>query len=253
MDAIFPPSTTSPRRCGPTKRTIIARLFAFPATTTKAFNLPHFRAVLLRGIAWAGKRDADLLASKEELASLRYPEGGPTAPEKAAKKIVVPPDFNINLVASEPLIEKPISMDWDPKGRLWIAETPEYPFRKDRSRPPRDRISILEDTHDDGRMDKRTVFYEGLGFGHQHGALSRRCDCFPSADIYTGCATRKAKAQADTKEILYTGFGTQRHPRGDQQSALGHGWLDLCDGGLQQGRHLFRRRQERISDESTMA
>lgn len=103
---------------------------SIPGHNYKSFNLPHFRAVLLRGIAWAGKRDADLLVSKEELAALRYPEGGPTAPEEAAKKIVVAPGFNLSLVASEPLIEKPISMDWDAKGRLWIAETPEYPFRK---------------------------------------------------------------------------------------------------------------------------
>jgi type 1 glutamine amidotransferase len=51
-----------------------------PGHNYKTFNLPHFRAVLLRGIAWAGKRDVNLLASKEELGSLLYPEGGPTAP-----------------------------------------------------------------------------------------------------------------------------------------------------------------------------
>src|SRR5207245_765023 len=75
---------------------------SIPGHNYKSFELPHFRALLLRGIAWAGKRDADLLVSKEELASLRYPEGGPTAPEKAAAKIVVPADFRVNLVASEP-------------------------------------------------------------------------------------------------------------------------------------------------------
>src|SRR5438477_368779 len=49
------------------------------------------------------------------------------APEKAAARIRVPADFDLRLVAAEPLIEKPISMDWDPQGRLWVAETPEYP------------------------------------------------------------------------------------------------------------------------------
>src|SRR4029078_3709327 len=93
----------------------------------KSFSLPHYRAVLMRAIAWAGKRDADSLVTKEELATLRYPEAGPTAPEKAAASFIVHPDFEINLVASEPLIQKPISMDWDAQGRLWAAETPEYP------------------------------------------------------------------------------------------------------------------------------
>ncbi len=180
---------------------------SIPGHNYKSFDLPHYRAVLLRGIAWAGKRDVDLLVSKEELASLQYPEGGPTAPDEAVKKIVVPPDFNISLVASEPLIEKPISMDWDPKGRLWVAESPEYPFRKDRSRPPRDRISILEDTHGDGRMDKRTVFYEGLDLVtsmvfYRDGVIVSQAPYIIRLRDTTG------KGKADTQEILYKGFGT---------------------------------------------
>ena len=35
------------------------------------FSSPHVRAVFLRAIAWAGKRDADALATKEEIAALR--------------------------------------------------------------------------------------------------------------------------------------------------------------------------------------
>ena len=181
---------------------------SIPGHNYKSFDLPHYRAVLLRGIAWAGKRDnVDLLVSKEELASLRYPEGGPTAPEEAVKKIVVPPDFNINLVASEPLIEKAISMDWDPKGRLWIAETPEYPFRKDRSRAPYDRISILEDTHGDGRMDKKTVFYEGLDLVTSM-VLYRDGVIVSQAPYIIRLRDTKGKGKADVKEILYRGFGT---------------------------------------------
>ncbi|MDB6059625.1 MAG: Membrane-bound dehydrogenase domain protein, partial [Verrucomicrobiales bacterium] len=97
----------------------------------KTFSLPQYRTLLLRAIAWAGKRDADSLVSKDELAALRYPEGGPTAPEKCAATFNLHPDFDINLVAAEPLIQKPISMDWDPQGRLWVAETPDYPANLD--------------------------------------------------------------------------------------------------------------------------
>jgi putative membrane-bound dehydrogenase-like protein len=179
-----------------------------PGHNYKTFNLPHFRSVLLRGIAWAGKRDADLLTSKEELAALSYPEGGPTAPAKAAEKITVPPDFTINLVASEPLIEKPISMDWDPKGRLWIAETPEYPYRQDRSRPPRDRISILEDVNGDGCMDRKSVFYEGLDLVTSMVFYRDGVIVSQAPDIYWLRDT-KGTGHADTKEVLYTGFGTR--------------------------------------------
>lgn len=194
-----------------------------------SFNLPQFRTILLRGIAWAGKRDADLLIGKAELASLTYPEGGPTAPEKAAAKIKVHPDFNINLVASEPLIEKVISMDWDERGRLWVAETPEYPngrrintndnaiatwrnandqtyqgaFEK---RPARDRISILEDTNGDGVMDKKTVFYEGLElltslvFYYDGVIVTQAPDILWLRDT-------NGDGQVDKKVVLYTGLG----------------------------------------------
>jgi putative membrane-bound dehydrogenase-like protein len=178
-----------------------------PGHNYATFNLPHFRAVLLRGIAWAGKREADLLVNKEELDSLRYPEGGPTAPEDAAKKITVAPGFNINLVASEPLIVKPISMDWDPKGRLWIAETPEYPFRSDRSRAPYDRISILEDTKGLGRMDKRTTFYEGLDLVTSM-VFYRDGVIVSQAPYIYWLRDTMGKGVADTKVMLYRGFGT---------------------------------------------
>ena len=95
---------------------------SIPGHQYASFSTPHYRALLLRGIAWAGGRsNVDELCVAAELASLAYPEGGPTAPEKAAAKISVHPDFQLNLVASEPLIEKVISMDWDREGRLWVA------------------------------------------------------------------------------------------------------------------------------------
>jgi putative membrane-bound dehydrogenase-like protein len=188
-----------------------------PGHNHKTFSLPHFRAVLLRGIAWAGKRDVNSLCTKEELASLKYPVGGPTAPEKAAAKIQVHPDFNLNLVAAEPLIEKPISMDLDAQGRLWIAETPEYPAGRHggkgkltadglEDRPAKDRIAILEDSNGDGVMDKKSIFFEGLDLVtslvfYQDGVIVSQ-----APDIYWLRDTN-GDGKADAKETLYTGFG----------------------------------------------
>ncbi|MEW6304196.1 MAG: PVC-type heme-binding CxxCH protein [Verrucomicrobiota bacterium] len=197
----------------------------------KTFNLPHHRAVLLRGIAWAGKRsNVDELCSQEELASLRYPEGGPTAPEKAAAKLELHPDFTMSLVAAEPLINKAMSLDWDPQGRLWVAETPEYPGgRRERSpnaqaepwkdsgyrvrpptaqRPAIDRISILTDTNGDGRMDQKQIFYEGLELVtsfvfHKDGVIVTQ-----APDILWLRDTN-GDGKADKVEKLYTGLGTR--------------------------------------------
>lgn len=162
-------------------------IVSLPGHEYVSFQSPHYRAMVLRSIAWAGGREnADELCRPEELAALKYPEGGPSTPQKALAQFNLHPEFEASLVVSEPLVEKVISMDWDAKGRLWVAETPEYPGgrtinRNDRpvapwavknpgvtptgdkeDRPARDRISWLEDTNGDGQMDRKHVFAEGL-------------------------------------------------------------------------------------------
>jgi uncharacterized protein len=178
----------------------------------RTFSLPHYRAVLMRAIAWAGKRDIDSLTTQEELATLRYPEGGPTAPDQAAKSFIVHPDFQINLVASEPLIEKPISMDWDPQGRLWVAETPEYPIgRNGANRAAHDRISILEDTNHDGLMDKKSVFADNLELITSFLFYKDGVIVAQAPDVFWLRDTNH-DGVAETKVPLYTGFGTfDRH------------------------------------------
>jgi hypothetical protein len=104
---------------------------SIPGHLYSTFELPHYRAILLRGIAWAGKRpNVDEYCNKAELDSLRYPEGGPSTPAKELAQLEIHPDFKLTLVAAEPLINKPMNFDWDPAGRLWVAETPEYPNGK---------------------------------------------------------------------------------------------------------------------------
>src|SRR6185295_15541108 len=121
-----------------------------------SFSLPHYRALLLRGIAWAGKRDVDSLVAKEELATLRYPAGGPTRPSDSREKITIEKDFDLNLVLAEPDIVKPIHTAWDAKGRLWVAQTPQYPNRSNIwQTKPYDSIVYYEN-------GKKTVFYDQL-------------------------------------------------------------------------------------------
>ena len=53
-------------------------------------------------------------------------------------------------------------MNWDEKGRLWVCETVDYPNELSESGSGRDRICVLEDTDGDNRVDKSSVFAEGL-------------------------------------------------------------------------------------------
>jgi putative membrane-bound dehydrogenase-like protein len=79
----------------------------------------------------------------------------------AAETMVVPEGFHVSLFASEPDVRQPISFCIDDRGRLWVAEAYNYPFR---DKEPQDRILILEDTDGDGKADKRTVFFDKLGY-----------------------------------------------------------------------------------------
>ena len=90
------------------------------------FEKPHYRAILLRSISWVAKHEkVDEFLKPEELASLTYPEGGPQRPADTLKALEIHPDFNLKLVAAEPIISKPMNFDWDAAGRMWVAETPE--------------------------------------------------------------------------------------------------------------------------------
>ncbi len=101
----------------------------------------------------------------------------PLPAEESLKHFVVPEGFRVELFASEPQIGgKPICMNWDERGRLWLAETYDYPNELQPKGKGRDRIRICEDTDGDGRADKFTVFAEELSIPTVNDVLSRRRD-----------------------------------------------------------------------------
>jgi mono/diheme cytochrome c family protein/glucose/arabinose dehydrogenase len=92
--------------------------------------------------------------------SLRYLSGA-----EAVKKLKVPPGYKVELFASEEQFKdlaKPMQMSFDNKGRLWVAVMPSYPHYKPGDAKPDDKIIILEDTDNDGKADKETIFARGL-------------------------------------------------------------------------------------------
>ncbi|PAW66773.1 MAG: glycosyl hydrolase [Opitutia bacterium Tous-C1TDCM] len=74
----------------------------------------------------------------------------------------VAPDLRLELFAAEPDIAKPIFLAWDERGRLWVAETRDYPHDVKPDGLGNDSIKICEDTDGDGRADKFTVFADKL-------------------------------------------------------------------------------------------
>lgn len=84
----------------------------------------------------------------------------PPTPVEAAAAITVPPGFKVTLFAGEPDVAQPISIDFDDRGRLIVAEC--YTFDGRGFDPKhRDRVLLFRDADNDGRFDERKVFWDG--------------------------------------------------------------------------------------------
>ncbi|MFO0928364.1 MAG: PVC-type heme-binding CxxCH protein [Gemmataceae bacterium] len=101
------------------------------------------------------------------------PPGPALSPAEAVRKMTVPDGFSVEVVACEPDLVNPVAMTFDEKGRIWVVESLEYPRRSPGR--GRDRVKILEDTDGDGKVDKVTVFADGLnipsGIAVGHGGV----------------------------------------------------------------------------------
>jgi len=110
------------------------------------------------------QRDSAGQEQKPPPAEWNIPPAPVLTPEEALKTFRLQPGFRIELVASEPLVEEPVAMDFGPDGRLWVVEMRSYMPDVDGKGEiePINRIVVLEDTNKDGRMDKRTIYMDGL-------------------------------------------------------------------------------------------
>lgn len=131
----------------------------------------------------------------------------PLSPEASMQRLVVPGGFAVELVAADPEIRKPIAMAWDERGRLWLAETLDYPnVLREPGQPGRDRLVVCDDHDGDGRMDTFTVFADGLniptGFTFARGGV-----VVVQAPHTLFLRDNDGDDRADEREILFTGWG----------------------------------------------
>ena len=108
------------------------------------------------------KTYTDIIYKKPEI--VKIPPIDFLSPEESIKTMHLPEGYHLELVASEPMINEPVAMEWDANGKLYVAEMLTYMQDIDGTNEdePWSRISILEDTDNDGVMDKSTVFIDSL-------------------------------------------------------------------------------------------
>jgi len=85
----------------------------------------------------------------------------PLTPEEQREKFQLPPGFEIQLVVAEPQIQKPMNLNFDARGRLWVTHSVEYPWPAKES-PGRDGLTVLGEIGADGRAGSVTRFADGL-------------------------------------------------------------------------------------------
>lgn len=86
------------------------------------------------------------------------------SPEEELNSFQIEQGFRIQLVASEPMVQDPVFITYDPDGRLWVVEMrgfmPDIDGQGEKA--PVGRVSVLEDINGDGKMDVSHIFLDSL-------------------------------------------------------------------------------------------
>jgi putative heme-binding domain-containing protein len=154
----------------------------------------------------------------------------PLRPAEQAKRFHLPPGFEMQLVAADPQLRKPINIAFDAAGRLWVTETIEYPFAA-AGRPGRDAVKVLEDFGPDGRARKITTFADGLNIPIGVLPLDRRTVLVYSIPSVWRLTDTDGDGKADQREELLTGFGHEDTHGMTGEFQMGFdGWVYACHG-----------------------
>lgn len=126
--------------------------------------------------------------------------------------------LEVELWAESPMLYNPTNMDVDAKGRIWVTEAVEYrdfnnkPEARFNFKGQGDRVMILEDTDQDGKADKSTVFVQDIDLKAPLGIAVIGNKIFVSASPHVIVYTDENQDdKPDKKEVFLTGFGGFDH------------------------------------------
>ncbi|MBT4864909.1 MAG: cytochrome C, partial [Planctomycetaceae bacterium] len=130
-------------------------------------------------------------------------------PQAALKAFKMQPGFHVELVAAEPLVRDPVAIDFDENGRMYVIELPPYNLYVLENSKERGSIRLLEDSDDDGRFDKSTVFAADLNY-------PTAIACWDGG-LFVGDAPHllylkdtDGDGKADERKVIFSGFGSDK-------------------------------------------
>ena len=139
---------------------------------------------------------------------LQFPP--PKSPADSLAALRTKAGLKVELVASEPLIESPVAIDWGADGKMWVVEMRDYPMGMDGNWKAGGRIKYLESTHGDGKYDQATVFLDNIPFPTgvmpwRNGAL-----ICTAPNVLFAEATKRG-GYADAVKKVFSGFFTDNY------------------------------------------
>ena len=156
----------------------------------------------------------------------------PRAAVDEQKALHAPAGFEIQLVASEPEINKPLNLAFDDRGRLWVTSTVEYPYPAKEGTRARDSVKILSNFTAGGRAQKVETFADGLNIpiGLLPMPSARAAIVHNIPNIYM-LKDIDGDGRADTREALYGVFGNRdTHGMTNAFTWGFDGWIYACHG-----------------------
>lgn len=211
------------------------RVFSTTLGHEKSFALDTVNRLLINAVHWCLEKSVgttpERMAVAKSAPNLKRPFEltKDHSPEIERKSFKMLPGYEVNLFAAEPMLVNPIHMTWDPQGRLWVICSTSYP-QVTPGEKPNDQIVILEDTNNDGRADKSTVFADGLyvptGLELGDGGVY-----VANAPDLLFLKDTDGDGKADHREVVLTGFATEDNHHSISAWRWGPGgWLYFQEG-----------------------
>ncbi len=151
----------------------------------------------------------------------------PKSPAESLATFKVPDGLRVELVASEPMVQSPVALDFGPDGKLWIAEMRDYGCKDGETCPPNGRVSALEDRDGDGTYETSRVFLDkiaqpmGITLWRKGVLISAAPDLIYAEDTNND-------GKADVEQKWFTGFSVENPQARLNALAIGlDGWLHV--------------------------
>jgi putative heme-binding domain-containing protein len=156
---------------------------------------------------------------------------GPKTPQEELKCFRVPPGFEVQLVAAEPYVIKPININFDDRGRLWVTESVEYPFPAPPGKKSRDAVKIYQWRRNGGPATEVTTFTDDLNIPIGVLPVRRGAIVYSLGHVYR-LDDRNGDDRADGRTVLLGGEIGHRDTHGmTGEFTWGFdGWVYACHG-----------------------